>query len=97
MYLPHSPLTSVVSLPLECYGCNGNCRYATAHCLQGIRTETITRAIRETLAGSSDRPRLFAQGSKGWKPRENEPLWVSAEGILGESNSTVRAGSIIYV
>ena len=26
-FMPYSPLTSVVCLPLECYGCNWNCRY----------------------------------------------------------------------
>ncbi len=96
-YLPHSPLTSVVSLPLECYGCNGNCRYQRAHCIAGIAPETITRAIRETLAAPSRVPRLFAQSSNDWQPGGNEPQWVPAESILGGSDVTVRACSIIHV
>ncbi len=96
-FLPYSPLTSIVSLPLDCYGCNGNCRYQRAHCIAGIAPETMARAIRETLAELSDRPRLFAQGSEGWQPRENEPLWVPAESILRESDATVQGCAIINV
>ncbi len=81
-FLPYSPLTSIVSLPLDCYGCDGKCRYEQAYCITGIIPETITDAIRRTLSKKSDKPRLFAQSSARWHPQVNKPLWVPAESIL---------------
>ena len=92
-FLPYSPLTSVVSLPLACYGCQGRCRYAQAHCISGIAPETIAQALRRTIAAPSSTPRLFAQGSDRWQPTGEEPHWVPAESIL---NDVAPACSLIY-
>jgi ADP-heptose:LPS heptosyltransferase/predicted O-methyltransferase YrrM len=81
-FLPYSPLTSVVSLPLECYGCNGTCRYDKAYCIRGVAPTTIAEAVSRTLTINSNKPRLFAQGSKGWQPQGDEPRRVPAESIL---------------
>ena len=96
-FLPYSPLTAVVSLPLECYGCNGRCRYEKAYCIAGIAPETVAVAIRTSLATPADKPRLFAQGKKEGMSRKSEPQWISADNLLNASNVTTEQCTIIYI
>ncbi len=35
-FMPYSPLTSVACLPLDCFGCNWNCRYKRPHCVKDV-------------------------------------------------------------
>jgi hypothetical protein len=60
-FLPYSPLTSVAALPLECFGCHWLCPFPRNHCIKDLAPEVVARAIAETLAKPSARPRLFAQ------------------------------------
>ena len=74
-FMPYSPLTSVVCLPLECYGCNWSCKYQTVHCVKDIIPEVIKEAVRETLENKSEKPRVFVRGSSLWNPQTNQPQW----------------------
>ena len=96
-FFPYSPLTSVVSLTLDCFGCDGRCRYAKAHCIGGVAPETMGEAIRRTLAGPSPAARLFAQGNSLWRPKGNEPSWVPAEKILNNRNAIEPKCTLLYV
>jgi len=71
-FMPYSHLTSVVCLPLECYGCNWRCLYEEAHCICDILPEVITEAVHQTLLHSSKKSRLFVQTCtvRNIKPRE---------------------------
>ena len=75
-FFPYSPLTSVVCLPLECYGCNWQCSYSRPHCVKDIDPSVVEAAFRETLAKGSDLPRIFTQEYDSWKPGPGEPAWV---------------------
>lgn len=81
-FMPYSPLTTVVCLPLECYGCNWQCRYGSVHCIRDIRPNVIASAIRETLEQTSEIPRVFVQASSFWKPPLEGPKWKSFERFL---------------
>jgi ADP-heptose:LPS heptosyltransferase/glycosyltransferase involved in cell wall biosynthesis len=48
-FFPYSPLTSVVCLPLECYGCGWACRYDAVHCVASIRADIIAVALRQKI------------------------------------------------
>lgn len=74
-FFPYSPLTSVVCLPLECYGCNWLCPYTRPHCVKDIHPSVVETAIRETLAAGSELPRIFAQDYDSWRPGPGEPGW----------------------
>jgi ADP-heptose:LPS heptosyltransferase/glycosyltransferase involved in cell wall biosynthesis/tRNA G46 methylase TrmB len=74
-FMPYSPLTSIVCLPLQCYGCNWRCSNQRVYCIRGIRPEVITEAIRRSLAGSSKKPRVFVQDTSLWKPKPGQPQW----------------------
>jgi ADP-heptose:LPS heptosyltransferase/predicted O-methyltransferase YrrM/sulfatase maturation enzyme AslB (radical SAM superfamily)/SAM-dependent methyltransferase len=87
-FIPYSPLTSVVCLPLECYGCNWRCRYERVHCVRDVNPAVIVEALRHSLAGRSDHIRYFVQGGSLWKPEDGGPKrdlstrFMSVEGEL---------------
>jgi len=74
-FMPYSRFTSIVCLPLECYGCDWQCTYDRFHCVRDILPELIEEAIRRTLAASSQKPRVFIQGTSLWNPQPAEPKW----------------------
>jgi len=69
-FMPYSPLTSIVCLPLECYGCNWSCRFAQPHCIRDVSPALMERAIREALDGPSEQCRVYQQ-----EPSETPPIW----------------------
>jgi pyruvate-formate lyase-activating enzyme len=75
-FMPYSPLTSTVCLPLSCYGCNWRCRHARAHCVQDVAPEVVEVALREALERGSPRPRLYLQHwSFAPGPPDTEPFF----------------------
>ena len=78
-FMPYSPLTSIVCLPLKCYGCNWGCRYQDSHCIKGIKPEVVAEALRQTFANPSEKTRVFAQGESLWEPNPWQPAWCSFE------------------
>ena len=58
-FIPYSNLTSIVSLPLSCYGCNWNCKFERAYCVKDIDPELILEAIQNSLKNKSDKPRVY--------------------------------------
>lgn len=76
-FFPYVSLTSVVYLPLDCYGCNWACSYKN-DCIARIDPEVIFKAVRQVLASSSVKSRFFAQTSLGANFRRNKPQWASA-------------------
>jgi len=81
-FMPYSPLTSVVSLPLDCYWCNWRCRYTRPHCIRDIRPEIIVEAVKKTLSKASLRPRVFVQDASLWTPLPSQPKAKSSEQFL---------------
>jgi ADP-heptose:LPS heptosyltransferase len=63
-FIPYSPKTIAVCLPLECFNCEWACPFPDAYCITGIKPTTITQAVRIALeqgdAGKSGR--LLMQG-----------------------------------
>ncbi len=79
-FMPYSPLTSAVSLPLECFGCNWKCRYNQTHCIRGIRPEVLSEAILETLYETYQSPRIFVQSASSWQPGAGIPNYADIGG-----------------
>lgn len=75
-FMPYSPLTTVACLPIECYGCNWNCRYRRPHCVKDVAPAVIEAAVRHALAGPQARPAVFAQDRSMWSPAAGEPQWA---------------------
>ncbi len=74
-YIPYSPLTSVVSLPLDCYGCQWECPHDRAHCLADLSPDVVAEAVRQTLARPATKPRVFIQSDADGIPCGPLPRW----------------------
>ncbi len=81
-FMPYSPLTSIVCLPLECYNCNWQCKYDRVHCIKDINPEVIAEAVRQTLEKKSEKPRVFVQGTSLWENNSEQPRWQSFHNAL---------------
>jgi len=88
-FLPYSSLTSVACLPLECYGCNWACKFPTVHCVKSLDPIVVAEAIRQTLAASSNKPRVFVQDVCLWPAQANSPRWKSAEPFLAPRGAEI--------
>lgn len=80
---PYSPLTNLVCTPLSCYGCGWRCRYSRVHCIQGISSQLLAMAVRETWVGSGQTARIFfpAPGAEEEAdphpvPVDELPIWM---------------------
>ncbi len=58
-FFPYSALTAVVCHPMKCFQCNWVCKFPRPYCIQNISSISLSEAIRKTLNGISDRPRVF--------------------------------------
>ncbi len=60
-FVPWSPLTTTVCLPLACFRCDWHCKYTRHHCIADISAETIAAGIREAASRPSAKPRIVVQ------------------------------------
>jgi len=74
-FMPYSPLTSIATLPLDCYGCDWRCRYSKHHCVKDLHPAVIKEAFDQTLRQTSDRPRAFIQAERNWPTGSENPKW----------------------
>ncbi|HXB58412.1 MAG TPA: methyltransferase domain-containing protein, partial [Candidatus Acidoferrales bacterium] len=81
-FMPYSPLTSAVSLPLNCFGCNWRCPHRHAHCVKDLSPAVLAEAIRQTLEKTSPRPRLFLQSANSWPAGTILPAWKRPDELL---------------
>lgn len=74
-FMPYSPLTSAVILPLSCYGCDWRCKYKKTYCVQDVRPEVLAYVLRETLRTVATKPRIFVQGKNTFENGLFKPQW----------------------
>ncbi len=68
-FIPYSPLTSTVCMPLDCYGCSwGTCNYQRPFCVKDIAPEVIIKAFQQTFAKSSEKYKIFVHDDSILKP-----------------------------
>ena len=58
-FFPYSELTSIITLPLSCYGCNWQCRFERAYCVKDNDLELVLLAIENILRSKSIKPRIY--------------------------------------
>jgi ADP-heptose:LPS heptosyltransferase/glycosyltransferase involved in cell wall biosynthesis/chemotaxis methyl-accepting protein methylase/Tfp pilus assembly protein PilF len=94
-FMPYSPLTSAVMLPLDCYGCNWQCRHSSVHCIKDISADVLAAAIQETLAKTSPKPCLFLQPAAKWPTETGRPAWQRPDKLLnGLDVEIIEVGSV---
>ncbi len=60
-FMPYSGLTSIVSLPLECFGCNWKCKYGSINCIKDIDYNLIYHALKDKLKEKTSRIKIYLQ------------------------------------
>jgi len=88
-FMPYSPLTTVVCLPLECFGCNWDCQYESSYCVKGVAPEVVIDAVKAAVEGPSEKIRVFVQGDSLWKTGAGRPAWKMFDGFLDIDNIEV--------
>ena len=81
-FMPYSPLTTLASLPLDCFACNWRCRYSRPHCICDIAPHVLQTAVKETLDRQTDHIRLFVQDRNLWEAGFDKPKWCIPEKLL---------------
>ncbi|MCG2721195.1 MAG: hypothetical protein L6290_04145, partial [Thermodesulfovibrionales bacterium] len=74
-FIPYSPLTSIVCLPLDCYHCDWHCNFERVHCIKDILPEVFAESVRQTVDHQSAKPRIFVQGESLWNTQPGSPSW----------------------
>lgn len=88
-FMPYSSLTTVVCLPLGCYGCDWKCKYRRVYCVRNVRDDVFAMGIREALSRMDENPRVVVQGKSHWSVLNGMPKWESFEKVLDPKNVTV--------
>ncbi len=60
-FMPYSNLTSIVSLPLECFGCNWQCKYRTTTCIKDIDHQVISFAMENMMTRNQNKTTVYLQ------------------------------------
>lgn len=88
-FCPYSPLTTVTSLPLNCYGCNWQCPHKRVHCLQDLEPDHVLSTFHAALAQTSrqDLPEVHLQqkSAAADTPTIIGATALAAAGLLGPS------------
>ncbi|MEO5356697.1 MAG: glycosyltransferase [Nitrospirae bacterium YQR-1] len=95
-FIPYHPATTAVSLPLNCYGCNWNCRYGTYYCVKSITPETANSAIKKALSEVSlykEKPEIIFESPSAWNSVKKMPVWRLPEGFINFDNFKISWGS----
>lgn len=88
-FMPYTPITSLVTLPLGCFDCDWKCKYPRSHCVIDVAPEVVEFAVRETLRTKSDKPRLFIHPQSQYMQEENMPAWKITGKYLNVENLDV--------
>ncbi len=81
-FMPYTPKTSLVTLPLDCFNCDWSCRYEKAHCVMDVDPSVIEYAVRQTLESNSTSPRLFVHPAESWEGGKGKPSWRMVEKFI---------------
>jgi predicted O-linked N-acetylglucosamine transferase (SPINDLY family)/ADP-heptose:LPS heptosyltransferase/2-polyprenyl-3-methyl-5-hydroxy-6-metoxy-1,4-benzoquinol methylase len=73
-FMPYSPLSHLVCLPLGCYGCNWKCPYPHAHCIRDLAPSVLEQAVRFVIERREPGPHVFVQNRLS-QNRDNPPDW----------------------
>lgn len=82
-FMPYSPLTSAVILPLACAGCDWRCKYKKAYCVQDVHPDVLAHALQYIMNhGTSGKPRVFVQGRDKYRSWFFKPKWQVPTNLL---------------
>lgn len=59
-FLPYHPLTTVVTQPMDCFGCNWRCPHPSPHCITSVAPDVVRAALVAALNQRRAKPAVFA-------------------------------------
>lgn len=74
-FMPYAATTTAVLLPLDCFGCNWQCRYAEYYCISKVHSAAILAAMKLSLTREHDRPCIVVSPVSGWPCKDTLPGW----------------------
>ncbi|MBF0564621.1 MAG: glycosyltransferase [Nitrospirae bacterium] len=81
-FFPYSPLTTAVSLPLDCFGCDWQCIHKEPYCVSGIASATVVDAVNGSLKAGASLPRIHLQPRTAWSVPKGGPKWTPPERLI---------------
>jgi ADP-heptose:LPS heptosyltransferase len=80
-FMPTSPLTRAICLPLACYGCAWACPYPRPHCVRDLPPGAVLEALARTWEEPAGGPTLFHCAWDGTGPRAVDPAATGLGGV----------------
>ena len=62
-FMPYSQLTSIITLPLECFGCNWQCKYGTITCIKDVDYKVISKAFENMMEDRDNKTIVYLQSA----------------------------------
>lgn len=77
-FFPYSKQTSLIVLPLDCFGCNWECKYAERYCLTRLDDNFVFEAVSKIVNSEpSAKPRIYVKTSFEFSPGVPEWKWYN--------------------
>ncbi|HEX2768740.1 MAG TPA: methyltransferase domain-containing protein, partial [Geobacteraceae bacterium] len=84
-FIPYSRLTTAVSLPLACFGCNWHCKYVTTYCVRSIDPVSLGKACHVVLDTPTDRARVIVQTAATGTIPDDFPMYTDISRFIDPS------------
>ena len=68
LYAPWATRSAGVVAPIPCFGCEWDCAFERAFCIEGVDPDGVVAAFEAAFAGGSDQPAVFERDA--YAPRE---------------------------
>lgn len=94
-FMPYSNLTSIVALPLDCYGCNWQCSQYEAICVKQAAYENLALALNERLDGTVSKLKFYIQNDYLGKWIKNSPEIVSVDEMNDQADVSLFNNEVI--
>jgi ADP-heptose:LPS heptosyltransferase len=83
-FMPYSPLTTVGCIPLDCFGCQWQCRFERVHCTWDLDPVVLSAAFSHALEHPPGKcPRVFCQSPAAWN-HNKAPGWAWPKKLVGQ-------------
>ncbi len=86
---------TVVAHPLDCYFCEGECRYAQAHCITDLEVPVIRRALLGAMEDGGNDPRLYLSRGGPSEVPGAEPVFAWRNEWAGAAREKINSNHII--
>lgn len=79
-FMPYSHLTTCVSLPLTCFGCDWKCKYKKVYCVANVGADALAYGM-EVAQKPSHAPKVILQKKSRYKKPLFGPHWLPNERV----------------